>query len=107
LIPWGVTAFLVLTAIDEYASPTWWSLLLLSCGLAVVQGVALRWRRRRPELVTAIVLAAGLAFQLLVPEVVLPIAGFFAVGSLAAAGVAHRPGRAGGDRGHELLHDKH
>ena len=34
---------------------------------------------------TAVVLAAGLGYQLLVPEIVLPVAGFFAVGSLAAA----------------------
>ncbi len=34
---------------------------------------------------TAIVLLAGLAYYLLVPEVVLPLAGFFAIGSLAAA----------------------
>jgi signal transduction histidine kinase len=85
LIPWGVGGFLVLTAIDEYATPTWWPLLLLSIGLAAVQGAALHWRRRRPELVAAIVLLAGLGFQLLVPEVVLPIAGFFAIASLAAA----------------------
>ena len=84
LIPWAVGVFLVLTAIDEYATPTWWSLLVLSVALAVVQAVALRWRRRYPERVTAVVLLAGLAFQLLVPEVVLPLAGFFAVGSLAS-----------------------
>ncbi len=85
LIPWGVGLLLVLTAIDEYASPTWWSLLVLSCALAVVQAGALRWRRRFPERVTVIALVAGLAYQLLVPEIVLPVAGFFAVGSLAAA----------------------
>jgi signal transduction histidine kinase len=85
LIPWGVGALLVLTAIDEYATPTWWSLLVLSIALAVVQAVALRWRRRWPERVTAVVLIAGLGYQLLVPEIVLPLAGFFAVGSLAAA----------------------
>ena len=50
-----------------------------------MQGAALHWRRRHPERVTAIVLGAGLGYQLLVPEVVLPFAGFFAVGSLAAA----------------------
>ena len=84
-IPWGVGGFLVLVAIDEYATPTWWGLLLLSIVLAVVQGAALHWRRQRPELVTAVVLSAGLAYQLIVPEIVLPVAGFFAVGSLAAA----------------------
>jgi signal transduction histidine kinase len=84
-IPWGVAGFLVLVAVDEYATPTWWGLLVLAVALAIVQGVALRWRRRRPELVTAVVLVAGLAYLVLVPEIVLPIAGFFAVGSLAAA----------------------
>ncbi len=84
-IPWGVGLLLVLTAIDEYATPTWWSLLVLSVALAVVQSAALYWRRQRPELVTVIALTAGLAYHLLVPEIVLPVAGFFAVGSLAAA----------------------
>jgi signal transduction histidine kinase len=85
LIPWGVGVFLVLTAIDEYATPTWWLPLVVSIALGVVQAAALRWRRRHPETVTVVVLVAGLAYQLLVPEVTLPIAGFFAVGSLAAA----------------------
>ena len=85
VLPWAVAVFLVLTAIDEHATPTRWSLLAPSIALALVQGVALRWRRRRPERVTALVLLAGLGYQLLVPEIVLPIAGFFAVGSLAAA----------------------
>ncbi len=84
-IPCAVGLLLVLTAIDEYATPTWWSLLVLSVSLAVAQAGALYWRRRRPELVTAIVLALGLAYQLIVPEIVLPLAGLFAVGSLAAA----------------------
>ena len=84
-IPWGVGLLLVLTAIDEYATPTWWSLLVLSIALAVVQSAALHWRRQRPELVAAIALTAGFAYHLLVPEIVLPVAGFFAVGSLAAA----------------------
>jgi signal transduction histidine kinase len=84
-IPWFVGLFLVLTAWDEYGTPTWWAPLLLASALAFVQAAALRWRRQRPELVTAIVLAAGLGYQLLVPEIVLPLAGFFAVGSLAAA----------------------
>ena len=57
----------------------------LSIALAVVQSAALHWRRQRPELVAAIALTAGFAYHLLVPEIVLPVAGFFAVGSLAAA----------------------
>jgi signal transduction histidine kinase len=85
LLPWGVGLFLVLTAFDEYATPTWWSALVVTIALSVLQGAALRWRRRHPERVTIVVLLAALAYHLLVPEVVLPVAGFFAVGSLAAA----------------------
>ena len=51
--------------------------------LAVVQGAALAWRRQRPELVTAIVLAAGVPFHLIVPELGVPIAGMVAVWTLA------------------------
>jgi hypothetical protein len=58
---------------------------VLAVALAVVQAPALRRRREQPERATAIVLAAGLAYHLLGPEVVLPLAGFFAVASLAAA----------------------
>jgi signal transduction histidine kinase len=53
--------------------------------LAIAQGAALHWRRERPVLVAAAVLPAALVFQLLVPEGVIPLAGLFAVGSLAAA----------------------
>jgi signal transduction histidine kinase len=53
--------------------------------LAIAQGAALHWRRERPVLVAAGVLPAALVFQLLVPEGVIPLAGLFAVGSLAAA----------------------
>jgi hypothetical protein len=74
---------LFLTVVDwadrESSAPA----VLLAFALAIVQGAAPWWRRRRPEAVTAVVLAAGLGFQLLIPEVVLPFAGFFAVGSLA------------------------
>jgi len=51
--------------------------------LAVVQGTSLAWRRERPELVAALVIVAGLPFHLLVPELVLPIAGMVAIWSLA------------------------
>ncbi len=80
-IPWGVGAFLVLVALEESSGAERWALIVL----AIIQGGALRWRGSHPELVTAVVLAGGLGYQLLLPEVVLPIAGFFAVGSLAAA----------------------
>jgi signal transduction histidine kinase len=83
LIPWGIGLFLVLVALDEgRGDPSW--VTLTAIVLAVVQGVALRWRRRSPERATAVTLIAALGFQLLVAEVVVPIAPLFAVGSLAA-----------------------
>src|SRR5215207_2427419 len=78
-VPWGVGIFLAMVVLDEEASPA-----LLALALAAVQGVALRWRRRQPERVMAVAIVAGLGYQLLVPEIVLPIAGFFAIESLAA-----------------------
>jgi signal transduction histidine kinase len=83
LIPWGVGLFLVLVAVDEGSGdPT--AETLAAIALAVVQAVALRWRRRSPERATAVILAGALGIQLLVPEAVVPFAGLFAVGSLAA-----------------------
>jgi signal transduction histidine kinase len=84
-IPIGVGSFLILVALDPEAQDLPDGLQLLAIALSVVQGVALWWRRRRPELVTAIALGAGLGYHLLIPSITLPIAGFFAVGSLAAA----------------------
>ena len=81
-IPWGVGIFYVLVVLgDEYDErvPTGVGLLL-----AVLQGLALRWRRSHPELVNAAALAGGLAFWLLAPKVVIPFAGLFAIYSLAA-----------------------
>ncbi len=83
-VPWGVGLFLALVVLEELESES--SLLLvLGLVLAAVQGAALWWRRRRPELVMAVVVAAGLGYHLIVPEIVVPIAGLFAIGSLAAA----------------------
>jgi signal transduction histidine kinase len=83
LIPWGVGLFLVLVALDEGRSdPS--AVTLAAIALAVAQGVALRWRRRSPARATSVILAAALGFHLLVPEVVVPFAAMFAVGSLAA-----------------------
>jgi signal transduction histidine kinase len=83
LIPWGVGLFLALVVLDEGRDD---SSLVTVAGLllVVVQAVALRWRRRSPERATAVVLAASVPFQLLIPAVVVPFAGLFAVGSLAA-----------------------
>jgi signal transduction histidine kinase len=88
LVPWGVGLFLILVAMDEQATPTTWWRLLLGILLAIVQGAALHWRRRYPERVMAVTLVASLGFWFLVPEVVIPIAPLFAIGSLAAAGPA-------------------
>jgi signal transduction histidine kinase len=84
-IPWSVGLFLVLVAMDEHATPTTWPLLALGVVLAAVQGAALRWRRRRPELVMAVTVVGGFAYYVVTPEVVLPIAGYFAIWSLAVA----------------------
>ena len=85
LVPWAVAIFLMMVVIDEQASPTTWSRLIIGWALAIVSGAALHWRRRYPERVMVITLAAGLGFFLLIPEVVIPIAPLFAIGSLAAA----------------------
>jgi hypothetical protein len=47
--------------------------------------VALRWRRRRPELVMAVLLAAGIGFHFIAPKMVLPVAAYFGMWALAAA----------------------
>jgi signal transduction histidine kinase len=86
LIPWAVAIFLLLVAGEEEpAGPGIDAARWAAMALAVVQGAALHWRSERPELVMAVVLASGVGFQLIVPEVVIPIAGLFAIGSLAAA----------------------
>jgi signal transduction histidine kinase len=87
MIPWAVAIFLVLVAGDELPEKpgTFDFARAAAMLLAVVQGAALHWRRERPELVMAVVLVSGLGYQLIVPEIVLPIAGLFAIGSLAAA----------------------
>jgi signal transduction histidine kinase len=83
-IPSGVGLFLVLIVLEEserLSSP----LVVLGVILGIVQGAALRWRRRRPEPVMAVAVAGGLGTLLLAPETVLPIAGYFAMWSLAVA----------------------
>ncbi len=84
-IPWGVGLFLVLVVLEEGKHNDSSALILLGIALAVAQGAALRWRRSHPEWVMVVALAGGLGIQLLAPEVVLPVAGLFAIGSLAAA----------------------
>jgi signal transduction histidine kinase len=84
LVPWGTGVLLALIVIDERATPTDWPWLIVGLALAAIQGVALRWRRRRPERVTAVTLAAAAAFVPIAPETVIPFAPMFAVHSLAA-----------------------
>src|SRR4051794_39182269 len=77
--------FLILIVFDEAdrnGDPA--GVLLAGLAFVTIQAVALHWRRRSPERVTAVVLVAGLGFQLLYPEVVVQFAGLYAVGSLAA-----------------------
>jgi signal transduction histidine kinase len=83
LIPWGTGLFLVLVVLDE-GRDNGSVETLVGIGLVVVQAIALRWRNRSPERATAVVLAAALVFQLLFPEVVVSLPGWFAVGALAA-----------------------
>jgi signal transduction histidine kinase len=82
-IPWGVGLFLALVVLDSGRTDSS-GMTLLGLALAALQGGALHWRRRWPELTMVVALASGLAFQLFAPEVVLPIPGLFAMGSLAA-----------------------
>jgi signal transduction histidine kinase len=82
-IPWGVGLFLFLVVLDESSEGLAFPLVILGAVLAAVQGAALRWRRERPEQVMAITLIGGLGTLLLAPETVLPVAGYFAIWSLA------------------------
>ena len=83
-LPWVVGSFYILVAVDyrEGDPPV---ALVAAIVLAVVQGAALTWRRERPELVTAVVLAAGVPYHLLVPDLIIPFAGLVALWSLAMA----------------------
>ena len=51
---------------DKHDDPS--AVLVAGLAIVVVQAIALRWRRRQPERVMAMVLVAGLAFQLLFPR---------------------------------------
>lgn len=83
-IPWGVGLFLILVALDVGRREEGPGLVLLGLALAVAQGAALHWRRRYPERAMAVALAGGFGVWLLAPDVVLPVAGLFAIASLAA-----------------------
>jgi signal transduction histidine kinase len=82
LIPWGVGLFLVLLVVDESSEGLAPAATVAGVILGAVQGLALRWRRQRPEAVMAVTLAGGLGTLLVAPETVLPVAAFFALWSL-------------------------
>jgi signal transduction histidine kinase len=84
-IPWGMTIFLLLVVLGENPGKESSLEFFAGAALAIVQGAALHWRRRRPELVVAVTLPCAAAFQLLFPDTVVPFAALFAVASLAAA----------------------
>ena len=84
-IPWLVGAFLVLVVLDEGTRDATSLEVLAGIVLATIQAIALYWRRSAPERVTVVVLVSGLFLQLLFPSIVVPFAGLFAIGSLAAA----------------------
>ena len=79
-----VAIFLILVAGEETQNASGGVRALVAV-LAIVQGGALYWRRRHPDQVAAVVLLGAFAYQAIVPEIVLPIAAYFAVASLAAA----------------------
>jgi signal transduction histidine kinase len=80
-LPWLLGALYVLVALDfREGDPP--AATVAAIVLAVVTGVALAWRRERPELVMAVVLAAGLPYHLLVPDLVIPFAGLVALWTL-------------------------
>jgi signal transduction histidine kinase len=80
-VPWGIGLLLASTAMEPREG--WRQLVGLA--LAVIMGVALTRRAQRPELVTAVVLVATVPYTLLVPELVIPLAGMAAVWSLTLA----------------------
>jgi signal transduction histidine kinase len=83
-VPWIVGLFLVLVALGEGEDGAPAGVVLLLLAFAVVQAVALRWRRTHPIPVTAVALVGGLAVLAISPDSVMPVAGYFAVGALAS-----------------------
>jgi signal transduction histidine kinase len=83
-IPLAVGIFLVLVALGEGDDGASLGVVLLLVALAVLQGVALRWRRSHPIPVTTVSLVAGAAWLLIAPETVMPVAGYFGVFALAS-----------------------
>jgi signal transduction histidine kinase len=82
-IPPLVGVFLILVAGDE-SGPGEEAAVALAMVLGVIQGAALGWRRHHPERAMAVALVGGFAYQAVIPEIVLPVAGLLAIGPLAA-----------------------
>ena len=78
-VPWGIGLVSGLTALEP---PRGGAAQLAGLALGAFLGGALAWRRERPELVTAVVLAATIPYSLIVPELVIPFAGLAAIWSL-------------------------
>ena len=83
-LPWIVGLLYLLTA-RQFRADDSVAAQVAAVVLAVVQGAALSWRRRRPELVTAVTVAAGIPYQLIVPEIGIPFAALVALWSLTLA----------------------
>jgi signal transduction histidine kinase len=84
-IPWGVGIFLLLVVLEDRDDPGNRDALdALGLVLAVAPAYALRYRRRYPERTLVVALAGTLGFVLLYPDVVIPVAGLFAIFALAA-----------------------
>ena len=77
-VPWGIGLLGAATALEPRSGGRQ----LAGVLLAATMGYALAWRAQRPELVTAVALAATVPYSLLVPELVIPFAGLAAVWTL-------------------------
>ena len=77
-VPWGIGLICAATALEPR---TGWRQ-VVGVALSALMGYALLWRARRPELVTAVALAATVPYHLLAPELVIPFAGLAAVWTL-------------------------
>ena len=81
LLPWVLGLLYLATARDfQQGEPV--VAQVAGAVLGVVQGAALFWRRRRPELVMAVLLATGVPYHVLVPEIGIPFAPLFALWTL-------------------------
>jgi LPXTG-motif cell wall-anchored protein len=83
-IPWGAALWCVLVSLGAGEETENGALVLVGIVGGVAVALLLRRRREHPEWVTAIALAVSVPYLLFDTESVLPVAGIFAVGSLAA-----------------------